>query len=44
MNILFMDGHVESLTAAQMLPVSQWTSTLRGLWFGSDNAPDQMLF
>ena len=44
MNILFMDGHVESMTAVQMLPVSQWTSDLRGLWFGSANAPDQMLF
>jgi prepilin-type N-terminal cleavage/methylation domain-containing protein/prepilin-type processing-associated H-X9-DG protein len=44
MNLLFMDGHVDSLTASEMLPASQWTSSKRAFWFGSDGAPDQMLF
>jgi prepilin-type N-terminal cleavage/methylation domain-containing protein/prepilin-type processing-associated H-X9-DG protein len=44
MNVLFLDGHVDSLTFSQMFPNSQWTSDLRSLWFGSDTATSQLLF
>ena len=44
MNILFMDGHIETVAASEMLPISQWTASLRALWFGQDTAPEQMLF
>jgi prepilin-type N-terminal cleavage/methylation domain-containing protein/prepilin-type processing-associated H-X9-DG protein len=44
MNVLFMDGHIETVAASEMLPISQWTSRLRAFWFGQDSAPDQMLF
>ena len=44
MNVLFMDGHIETVAASEMLPTSQWTSGLRAFWFGQDSAADQMLF
>ena len=44
MNVLFMDGHIETVAASEMLPTSQWTSSLRAFWFGQDTAASQMLF
>jgi prepilin-type processing-associated H-X9-DG protein len=44
MNVLMMDGHVESETAAQMFPITNWTSQLRAFWFGQDTAAAQLTF
>ncbi len=46
MNVLFMDGHVDTRTANQMLPsaTNPWTADLRALWFGQADAISQLTF
>jgi prepilin-type N-terminal cleavage/methylation domain-containing protein len=45
MNVLCLDGHVDTLKASEMLPsVTSWTSQMRALWFGRPDTADQMLF
>jgi prepilin-type N-terminal cleavage/methylation domain-containing protein/prepilin-type processing-associated H-X9-DG protein len=44
MNVLMMDGHVESETAAQMFPATNWTSQLSTFWFGQDTAVARLSF
>ena len=50
MNVLYVDGHVGSVTAKQILPgnlsnpndVSQWTQGFSPFWFGQDGATAQV--
>jgi prepilin-type processing-associated H-X9-DG protein len=44
MNVLMLDGHVETMTASQMFPNSQWTADLSAFWFGSDTATARLTF
>jgi prepilin-type processing-associated H-X9-DG protein len=44
MNVLMLDGHVETRTAAEMIPGSNWTSQIRAFWFGQDTAVSQLTF
>jgi prepilin-type processing-associated H-X9-DG protein len=46
MNVLFLDGHVDTRTASQMLPssASSWTADMRTFWFGTPDATQQLLF
>jgi prepilin-type N-terminal cleavage/methylation domain-containing protein/prepilin-type processing-associated H-X9-DG protein len=46
MNVLFMDGHVDTRTAAEILPSSAhpMTADMRAFWFGQPDVSSQMLF
>jgi prepilin-type processing-associated H-X9-DG protein len=44
MNVLMIDGHVESRKASEMFRGANWTSQLRAFWFGQDNATSQLTF
>jgi prepilin-type N-terminal cleavage/methylation domain-containing protein/prepilin-type processing-associated H-X9-DG protein len=44
MNVLLLDGHVDTMTSSEIFPSPQWTSAERALWFGSDTATSQLLF
>jgi len=44
MNVLMMDGHVDTKKSAEIFPNSQWTSDLRALWFGQETAVSQLTF
>lgn len=49
MNVLFLDGHVESRTAKQILPTTltdptQWQTGFRSFWFGRPDVNDQQIF
>jgi prepilin-type processing-associated H-X9-DG protein len=51
MNVLFLDGHVDSMTAKQFLPnqlnvndTTQWPQGFGAFWFGQDGATEQLLY
>jgi prepilin-type N-terminal cleavage/methylation domain-containing protein/prepilin-type processing-associated H-X9-DG protein len=47
MNVLFMDGHVDAKTVAEMFPGTPpalWSGNLRAFWFGQDSAIQQQLY
>jgi prepilin-type processing-associated H-X9-DG protein len=50
MNVLYIDGHVASVTPQQILPGSsnaedttKWPSGYSAFWFGQNNATQQIL-
>jgi prepilin-type N-terminal cleavage/methylation domain-containing protein/prepilin-type processing-associated H-X9-DG protein len=50
MNVLFLDGHVESMTPKQILPgqpftdTTQWPEGFSAFWFGQEGAIDQLIY
>jgi prepilin-type N-terminal cleavage/methylation domain-containing protein/prepilin-type processing-associated H-X9-DG protein len=50
MNVLFLDGHVESMTPKQILPgepftdTTQWPQGFSPFWFGQEGATDQLVY
>jgi prepilin-type processing-associated H-X9-DG protein len=46
MNVLFLDGHVDTRTTAEILPssTSPWTANMRSFWFGTPDATQQLQF
>ena len=50
MNVLFLDGHVESKTPKEFLSAglatdpTQWPQGFSAFWFGQEGATDQLVY